>query len=283
MVRVLGVCMVGVALAVTAVPVQAVDLAVPDTPVPAAPVEETVRAPSGLQLSIGLGAAYAPDYEGSDDYQGVPLWNLRLGNLYHPETYVRLFTTRLDSNFLADDHWRLGIVSQFRPDYGDVDDGRVSRLNTPSDSLQTGVVLGYDFWSGLRQDAVIELEGTYDLLHGNGSLVTPRARLNVPLSGGLTLGAQVSGSWASEDYMSNRFGISGGDAGRSGLSRFDADEGFKDTTLSASLTYALTDNWSTTVLGAYRRLLGDAADSPIVDDRGDENQFALGALVNYRF
>ena len=29
--------------------------------------------------------------------------------------------------------------------------------------------------------------------------------------------------------------------------------------------------------------LGDAADSPIVDDAGDANQFRAGVLVNYTF
>jgi outer membrane scaffolding protein for murein synthesis (MipA/OmpV family) len=37
------------------------------------------------------------------------------------------------------------------------------------------------------------------------------------------------------------------------------------------------------VLGTYARLLGDAEDSPIVDDVGDANQFFGGALINYRF
>src|SRR3954462_3277897 len=36
--------------------------------------------------TLGLGVALAPDYEGSDDYRAVPLWNLRAGNLYHPDT-----------------------------------------------------------------------------------------------------------------------------------------------------------------------------------------------------
>jgi outer membrane scaffolding protein for murein synthesis (MipA/OmpV family) len=37
------------------------------------------------------------------------------------------------------------------------------------------------------------------------------------------------------------------------------------------------------VLGRYARLLEDAADSPVVDDRGDENQLAAGVLANFLF
>ena len=33
----------------------------------------------------------------------------------------------------------------------------------------------------------------------------------------------------------------------------------------------------------YTRLVGDAEDSPVVDDEGDENQFFGGVLVKYSF
>ena len=36
-------------------------------------------------------------------------------------------------------------------------------------------------------------------------------------------------------------------------------------------------------LVSYKRLLGDAKDSPVVDDEGDANQFSGGGLVFYRF
>jgi outer membrane scaffolding protein for murein synthesis (MipA/OmpV family) len=38
-----------------------------------------------------------------------------------------------------------------------------------------------------------------------------------------------------------------------------------------------------TGLAAYSRLLGDAEDSPIVDDRGSANQLLGGVLLNYTF
>ena len=64
---------------------------------------------AGMNFTLGAGAGVAPDYEGSDDYQLVPLWNLRIGNLYHPSTFVQVIGPRLRSNFLPSDHWRLGL------------------------------------------------------------------------------------------------------------------------------------------------------------------------------
>jgi hypothetical protein len=64
----------------------------------------------GMRFTLGAGVGVAPDYEGSDDGELIPLWNLRVCNLYHPETFVHVLGPRLRSNFLPDDHCRLGLV-----------------------------------------------------------------------------------------------------------------------------------------------------------------------------
>jgi outer membrane scaffolding protein for murein synthesis (MipA/OmpV family) len=53
--------------------------------------------------------------------------------------------------------------------------------------------------------------------------------------------------------------------------------------VNASLTYQFAGNWSATGLVRYTRLLGDAEDSPVTDDAGDENQVFSGLLINYTF
>jgi outer membrane scaffolding protein for murein synthesis (MipA/OmpV family) len=93
----------------------------------------------------------------------------------------------------------------------------------------------------------------------------------------------LSATWASEDYLDNRFGIGSQDAQRSGLGRYDADAGFKNATLTGSLSYQLNPAWSVTGLAAFTRMLGDAEDSPVVDDRGEPNQLLDGVLVNLLF
>lgn len=237
----------------------------------------------GLALTLGLGAGVAPDYEGSDDYALVPLWNLRAGNLYHPDTFVQITGPTLRSNLVPDEHWRLGVSGRYLRDYEDVDDDDVSDLDDVDETLLLGVTPGYDFIRGPASDLVVEIDAQYDALEGNGGLVTPRLRFKQALSESAIVDLSAAASWASEDYMDNRFGIDGGDAAESGLDEYDADAGFKNATLTGSLTFRLTQALSVTGLAAYSRLLGDAEDSPIVDDRGSPNQ-ALGAvLVNYTF
>jgi outer membrane protein len=269
-------CLAGVAGVATA---QTIDLATPvETPSP-----ETLVSESGLNLTVGLGAAFAPDYEGSDDYAFVPVWNLRVGNFYHPDTFVQLTGLQLRSNLIPSDHWRFGVSGRYLPDYEDVGDDKVEDLGDVDDTLLFGVTLGYDLISGRQQDLTLELDAQYDVVEGNGGVLTPRLRWRQPMAQRMMFEGTLSASWASEDYMSNRFGISSGDAARSGLETHDADEGFKNATASASLTYRLTEGLSLTGLAAYSRLLGDAEDSPIVDDRGSANQLLGGVLLNYTF
>lgn len=254
-------------------------LAAAVSPAAAQPAEQ----PSGLDLSLGLGAAVAPDYEGSNDYDLLPLWNLRLGNLYHPQTYVRLRGLGFDSNLLPHEHWRLGLVGRWQSDYGGVDDSRVRRLRRPEDALHAGLLFGYDFSDRSGRGYSLGLQATYDLMNGNGFLVTPQVAVQQPLSERLRLGGSLSLGWASSGYMTNRFGISAADAGRSGLSRHSAGAGFKDAAANLSLTWLVTERWTLTGFGGYRRLLGDAASSPLVRDRGSRNAFSTGALLGYRF
>jgi outer membrane protein len=237
----------------------------------------------GMNFSLGAGAGVAPDYEGSDDYELVPLWNLRVGNLYHPKTFVQVIGPRLRSNFLPSDHWRLGLAGQFIKERDDVENDQVDDLEKVDPSVMLGVVGAYDFFADPQQDLALEVEARQDVANDNGFLATVRGIYGGRLAPNWRFDAAVGSTWASEDYMSSYFGIDAANAARSGLDQFNADEGFKDVSFGGGLTYRFLERWSVTALATYARLLGDAADSPVVDDVGNENQLFGGALINYRF
>jgi outer membrane protein len=236
-----------------------------------------------LDLTLGLGAGVAPDYEGSDDNVAVPLWNVRLGDLYDPETFVQVIGPQLRSNLLPHPHVRVGIAGRYVPDYDNVDNDQVQDIKSTDTALLLGPSLGYDFVAGRETDVLIQVDAIYDVANGNGGLVVPRGRVTWRPADPLTADISLSSSWASDDYMGNFFSVNNSDAARSGLDSYDADAGFKDVTLTASLTYRFAGSWSVTGTASAGRMLGDAADSPVVDDVGDENQLSAGALINYQF
>lgn len=244
--------------------------------------DQTV-ATTGTRFSVGLGAAVGPDYEGSNDYAVLPAISLRVGEIAGPDTYVQINGTTLRSNLLRNDHWRLGVSGRYLADYNDVDDSRVQDLKGVDQAVLLGLTVGYDFIIEPGRDAVIELDGQYDVLEGNGGTVTPRFRYGMTFASKIRAEASVSASWASQDYMSERFGIDDNEAAESGLDDFDADEGFKNVGVGLTLTYPLSRALAVTGFGSYNRMLNDAGDSPIVDDRGSKDQLAGGVLLNYSF
>jgi outer membrane protein len=237
----------------------------------------------GISATLGAGAGVAPDYEGSDYYQAVPLWNLNVSNLYHPKTYVQVFGPLLRSNFIPDDHWRLGVAGQFIKKRNNVHNDAVDALKSVDASAMLGLVGGYDFLADLRRDLVLEVEARQDVANDNGFLATIRGAYRGRLTKSLGMVAYVGSTWADDDYMNSYFGIDAADAAASGLDQFNADEGFKDVSFGGAVNYRFLERWSVAVLGTYARLLNDAKDSPIVDDVGDANQFFGGALINYQF
>ncbi|HET6158033.1 MAG TPA: MipA/OmpV family protein [Dongiaceae bacterium] len=264
-------------------PIAILSAALLAAPATAASADGAKPSSGGVDLTLGAGAAFVPEYEGSDEYHPVPAWNLRVGNLYGPNTYVSIRGLRLESNLLPSENFRLGITAHYQSDYDDVDDDAVSELERPSNAIQAGVVAGYEITDDQHIQYGLEVEATYDVLHGNGALVTPRARIRLPITQEVLFNSSIAVSWASSDYMSNRFGISDADAARSGLRPFDTDAGFKDAELGLGVTYLITKNWSFSMSGSYQRMLEDAADSPIVDNRGSRDNFRAAALVNYHF
>lgn len=238
---------------------------------------------AAVELTVGVGATYGPDYEGSDDYAAGPLWNLRAADLYHPETYFQIIGLAFTSNLLPHPHMRLGLAGGYRADYNDVDDSAVQSVRGTQDALLIGPTLGYDFLPEPQRDAAVELDVLYDAAHGNGGVVTPRFRASMPVADRLRGEGRVSATWASGDYMGNWFSVNQRDAARTGLDDYDADEGFKDLTLSGTLTWTFLDSWSLSGIASYSRMFGDAEDSPIVDEAGDANQLRAGLLASYKF
>jgi outer membrane scaffolding protein for murein synthesis (MipA/OmpV family) len=244
-----------------------------------------------VEWSAGAAVGVLPDYEGSDDYRVLPLPFVLARDLYHSDTFVMLRANELTSNFLPDNNFRLGLYAQYIPVRVRVDDDKVKRMNDNGESvLMMGAHLGYDIdVGGQRGQGNLQTLGlhaypTFDVLHGNGALVSfgPVYR-GVFDVGTWVVEGRLTGTWASDDYMENSFGVTGSDARLTGLDQFTAGSGFKDMGLFFQAAYRLTDSWSLTGAARYSRLFSDAADSPIVDDQGSANQFlgALGAVYKF--
>lgn len=186
-----------------------------------------------------------------------------------------------------------------------VDDLRFRVLR--HEGLEAGPLVGYRF--GRDEDDAARLRGLGDVdgglvvggyagyrLHGIMPFVSYHHQVTGDDAGGLVrfgLDAQthlrgvkttaVAGAtWADSDYMRSFFGVTAAQSATSQalLAPYAADAGIKDVFLSLSADVPIAERWSLKLMGRYAHLLGDAADSPIVES---ESQWSGGIGLSYRF
>jgi outer membrane protein len=229
------------------------------------------------EVSVGAGVGMVPDYEGSEDYEAVPIpyVNVKWDN----HMSVNLLANKAKVNLIPSPIWRGGLIGEYIPERNNVDNSKVDDLKTVDAALMLGGFFGFDYqnWSA-------SVEAMADVADGNdGAIIRLNAGYRIPIDQAWNISLGAFTTWADDDYMEAYFEIDAADAARSGLSTFDADSGFKDLGLNLTVTFKPWQHWGFMGLASYKRLLGDAKDSPVVDDEGDANQFMGGILVFYRF
>jgi outer membrane protein len=230
-----------------------------------------------LNGMVGLGAGAAPDYEGSEDTTGVPLFLFQ--HNYDSGRFFKLMGPNLKVNLLANKQFSLGPVLNYRFERDDVDNNQVDDMDKVDAAFEAGVFGGVNINNILLG---VELLADVSDEH-DGFLAQVNAGYNWKLSPSLTLTPGVSATYADDDYMDTYFGVNSGNRGSSTLPSYSADSGLKDVGINLAVNYTPWEKWGIMGILSYKALLNDAKDSPIVDDEGDDKQVMLGLMVTYRW
>ena len=114
--------------------------------------------------TVGLGVGGAPDYEGGDDYEAVPIPILRAQKGHRFGELIGLHAT---SNLIDSVNWRFGPSLNHRLGYGDVDNNRVDSLNNRGSSTELGFKIGYEFPLKGKASVDLALEVLADISGGH--------------------------------------------------------------------------------------------------------------------
>jgi outer membrane scaffolding protein for murein synthesis (MipA/OmpV family) len=228
-------------------------------------------------VSVGGGIGFKPDYEGSEDYEAVPVPFVNVN--FNHGMYIKLLGLNLRANLIPEKTWSLGPVYNYRAKRDDVDNDAVDNMKSVSDANELGAFGGFtiDNWFvsfEFLTDVGEAHDGWYSKLKGGYNWV-------ISNSWALSIGASTT--YADEDYMQTYFGVTAEDSARSGLDRYNADSGIKDVGLDLGLNWMINKNWSTKGLASYTRLVGDADDDSPVVDEGDGGQLFGTVLIVYTF
>jgi MipA family protein len=249
--------------------------------------DDNLSAEEKLKLRMGLGVGTAPDYIGSDEYTVIPLPNFELSYAGYALRSSRL---GVEADLVGITGLDAGpIVRYDRGRSSDVDDSVVALLPEVDGSVELG-----GFVSAGAPLSVIGLESSSILaarveylqgLDGGHEGATAAASLSLisPVTDSLTLISSLSTTYMSGNYADSYFDVSALGSAASGLPIYDAGAGFRDLGVTFIANYELDENWSVNGVGSFTRLIGDAAASPIVAERGSSNQFLGGLGFSYTF
>jgi outer membrane scaffolding protein for murein synthesis (MipA/OmpV family) len=244
---------------------------------------------------VGLGVFSVPDFYGSGDKKGAlaPIVRYQFSDTQYvqvlgPEVRVNVMPYRTDI--------RVGPLLRFRRRRDDdVNDDVVSRMKPVATATEIGAFIDYHMpidpanplnkWV-FSADVAGNTTGVYSGLTGDIKATYwypfPQGLFGKPL-----LGAVGFGLFFASDHFNDRyFGVHGSDVllfPEQGFRPYTAQGGLTSFKIPFSLTSQVDPKWLVTLAGRYEKLLNDAKDSPVVKDRGDENQFIIGIAASYLF
>jgi outer membrane scaffolding protein for murein synthesis (MipA/OmpV family) len=96
-----------------------------------------------------------------------------------------------------------------------------------------------------------------------------------------SIGPRVT--WSDNRYHDAWFGVRPSDAAPSGLPAYNPKGGIEAVGAAASFLTRLSGRWGLYTYAKYDRLVGDAADSPIVRRLGSRDQLSGGVGLSYTF
>jgi outer membrane scaffolding protein for murein synthesis (MipA/OmpV family) len=250
-------------------------------PVTAQQAADEATPVSGL---VVVGAGVVPEFPGAGDLQAIPFIG---GRIEKGRRYLAIegITARL--NVLGSRHLEFGPVLNLtfgRDSIGA--SGSVAALPSRDLSIEVGGFAALA-WNGVLRGGdevrvMLQAARGVNDVH-EGWLGSVSVGWIAPLSPRLLVTTRFGIGLMSDAFADAYFSVSAASAEASGLPTYAAAGGIMDVGASGSASYALSRHWALSGVVSYRRLLGDAGSSPIVEDAGSANQAVAALGVGYVF
>jgi outer membrane protein len=231
---------------------------------------------------VGLGIGTTTQWMGSSDMVGgiVPGGRVQ----FSTHRFAEMYGAILDANVLDIPNWEFGPMLSYRFGREDVDDPVVNQLPPLDGGWEAGVIAGYHYIStrhvpwrwrvGVAATTAISGDAT-------GGHVTPYTSFWMPLSRAVFVGVGAGVTWSTARFMAQRFSVTPADSAASGLPVYTAGSGMRQVYAWPAVIVRVSERWFAGTGAFYQRLTEDAADSPIVTERGSPNQWTAGVGLGY--
>ena len=239
------------------------------------------------EVRAGGGLLLAPSFPGSKDYQLLLLPNVEIayGDIIEASVQRGLrYNLPLRSNFTV------GPIAKL--DFGREQDGsRTFRIAGKSSTALRGMgdVAATIEFGGFVDFSRGPITASVELRHGvNGHKgLIGEAKINYTRRSsvegiGTIFSFGPSVTFSDTGYTQAFFGVTAEQSAGSDLRVFDAGGGINSYGVGSTAVFSFNQRFAATLLARFDRLVGDAAISPLVKERGAANQALVGLFLSYR-
>lgn len=278
---------------ITALPTVFLAASVPSVPALAQP-DEASSVFDRDYLTVGVGVAVGPSYEGSDDYAVYPVPALqgKLGGIGITPRPGGIVLDLIDDASDARLSLQAGPAFRLRFDRNrQIKDAAVRALGKRDVAVELGANAGFSInrLASPYDSLTFSADVRWDVAKAHrGTVVSPAVTYMTPLSRGIFTMLTLSAEHVDDDYARYYFSVTPTDSAASGLPAYAARSGWKN--VGAGLLTAfdidgnLTNGGFSLFAGVgYSRLLGNFKRAPSVAVRGDADQFMGAVGIGYTF
>lgn len=229
---------------------------------------------STIRIRPGIGAQIRPEYPGAEDKEWAP--------------FVKFSIARGDKPFgfsAPDDAFGIGLLSM-----GPLRAGPAFNLQSGRKDKDVGLPLGevkrtIEVGGFAEANVLDQFRVRADLrkgINGHEGLVGSLGADQIWRDGdrySFSVGPRLL--YSDSNYQRAYFGVTPEAALASGLPAYEPDGGFHAIAAAAGMNYALSGPLGLFGYARYERLIGDAANSPVVEQLGSRNQMSAGLGVSY--
>jgi len=236
----------------------------------------SVEKPDNWKFGIGAAVFNIPEYEGAEDSEAIGLPYI---NVNYKSNLTFNFFNGLDYNLVNTRSFTAGIGLGI--DFGREEDnsdhleglGDIDLTIEPKfysayrvGKLTSKLTLSTDAGGDGHDGTTLDLDISYLMALSQSSFFIP----------------SLSVTYGDDDFMQSYFGVTAEQSTNSAvnLSQYEAGVSVKSTSVNLVYVKNLTESWSLIGIAQFKSLMGDAKDSPIVQEN---NQSLIGGIVSYNF
>ncbi len=239
---------------------------------------EQKAAPQTWNVTLGARVGVGPAFPGAKTggLSISPVFSLGRGL---GSRWLSMADDNISLGLIEGSNWRTGLTGKLLWQRRERDDNALKGLGDVRFGLEAGAFAEYYPLSWLRARAELRRGFfAHDAIMGDLKL---DAFTRVGESWILAAGPRLS--LAGGDHQRTYFGVTPQQSAASGLRAYEPKGGTLSYGAAAQVTYQWTSRLESTAYATANRLVGDAAQSPLVTQRGSRNQFGAGVSTRWTF